>query len=111
MTPSQEKAITLSLNILHVGFFECPRHFYEYFLTNDEWALLMSAAAEWSVLTRMLRTSMMRVSGSHRRASSPRASCGGRRSCWPQRSTADATRGRTRRDSPRADVLDINQTH
>ena len=25
MTNSQERAITLALNILHVGFFECPR--------------------------------------------------------------------------------------
>ncbi len=44
MTISQERAITLALNILHVGFFECPKHFYEYFINNDEWALLMSAA-------------------------------------------------------------------
>jgi len=43
MTSTQERAITLSLNILHVGFFECPKHFYEYFINNDEWALLMAA--------------------------------------------------------------------
>ena len=45
MTSAQERAITLSLNILHVGFFECPRHYYEYFIDNDDWALLMAAAA------------------------------------------------------------------
>jgi hypothetical protein len=44
MTNAQERAITLALNILHVGFFECPKHFYEYFIDNDEWALLMAAA-------------------------------------------------------------------
>jgi hypothetical protein len=44
MTPTQEKAITLALNVLHVGFFECPRHDYQYFISNDEWALLMTAA-------------------------------------------------------------------
>lgn len=44
MTQSQERAITLALNILHVGFFECPRQDYQYFIDNDEWALLMSAA-------------------------------------------------------------------
>ena len=44
MTPTQEKSITLSLNILHVGFFECPEHYYEYFINNDEWAVLMAAA-------------------------------------------------------------------
>ena len=44
MTTSQERAITLALNILHVGFFECPRQDYQYFIDNDEWALLMSAA-------------------------------------------------------------------
>ena len=44
MTNKQEHAITLALNILHVGFFECPKHFYEYFIDNDEWALLMAAA-------------------------------------------------------------------
>src|SRR5215204_3870841 len=43
MTLSQEKAITLALNILQVGFFECPRHYYEYFINNDEWALLLTA--------------------------------------------------------------------
>src|SRR6185503_17578805 len=31
MTAVQEKAITLALNTLHVGFFECPRHYYQYF--------------------------------------------------------------------------------
>jgi hypothetical protein len=44
MTIAQERAITLALNILHVGFFECPKHYYEYFVNNDEWALLMAAA-------------------------------------------------------------------
>ena len=44
MTKSQERAITLALNILHVGFFECPRQDDQYFIDNDEWALLMSAA-------------------------------------------------------------------
>ena len=44
MTNAQERAITLALNILHVGFFECPKHFYQYFIHNDEWALLMTAA-------------------------------------------------------------------
>jgi hypothetical protein len=32
------------LNILNVGFFECPRQDYAYFIDNDEWALLMTAA-------------------------------------------------------------------
>src|SRR5688572_32423865 len=44
MTLSQEKAITLALNVMQVGFFECPKHYYEYFVDNDEWALLMAAA-------------------------------------------------------------------
>jgi len=44
MTPTQERAITLALNILNVGFFECPRQDYQYFIDNDEWALLMAAA-------------------------------------------------------------------
>lgn len=44
MTTAQERAITLALNVLHVGFFECPKHYYEYFIDNDEWALLMTAA-------------------------------------------------------------------
>lgn len=44
MTPGQERAITLALNVLHVGFFECPRHDYQYFVNNDEWALMMAAA-------------------------------------------------------------------
>ena len=44
MTPTQEKAIARSLDILRVGFFECPKHFYEYFVDNDDWALLMAAA-------------------------------------------------------------------
>ena len=44
MTTTQERAITLALNILEVGFFECPKHYYEYFIDNDEWALLMTAA-------------------------------------------------------------------
>lgn len=43
MTDAQERAITLALNVLHVGFFECPKHYYEYFVSNDEWALLMTA--------------------------------------------------------------------
>ena len=44
MTNSQERAITLALNVLHVGFFECPRQDYQYFINNEEWALPMSAA-------------------------------------------------------------------
>lgn len=44
MTHTQERSITLALNILHVGFFECPKQFYEYFLDNEEWALLMAAS-------------------------------------------------------------------
>ena len=44
MTDKQERAITLALNILQVGFFECPKQYYEYFVDNDEWALLMAAA-------------------------------------------------------------------
>jgi hypothetical protein len=44
MTPTQQKAITLALNILDVSFFECPKHYYQYFLGNDDWALLMAAA-------------------------------------------------------------------
>ena len=44
MTAAQEQAITLALNILHVGFFECPRQDYQYFINNEEWALLMMAA-------------------------------------------------------------------
>jgi hypothetical protein len=44
MTVAQERSITLALNILQVGFFECPKHYYEYFIDNDEWALLMTAA-------------------------------------------------------------------
>ena len=44
MTLTQERSISLALNILHVGFFECPKHFYEYFVNNDEWALLMAAS-------------------------------------------------------------------
>jgi hypothetical protein len=51
MTPTQEKAITQSLDILKVGFFECPKHFYEYFLHNDDWALLMAAAGLNDVTT------------------------------------------------------------
>jgi hypothetical protein len=43
MTNAQEKAITLALNVLHVGFFECPKHLYEYFIDNDDSALLMAA--------------------------------------------------------------------
>jgi hypothetical protein len=44
MTDKQEKSITLALNILYVGFFECPKHYFEYFVNNDEWGLLMAAA-------------------------------------------------------------------
>ena len=44
MTLAQEKAITLALNALHVGFFECPKQYYEYFINNEEWALLLTAA-------------------------------------------------------------------
>src|SRR6185437_8331644 len=44
MTSTQEKAITLALNILQVSFFECPKHYYEYFIKNNDWALLMAAA-------------------------------------------------------------------
>ena len=51
MTTTQEKAITLSLNILNVSFFECPGQHYEYFLSNDEWALLMSASGVNAVAT------------------------------------------------------------
>ena len=43
MTHAQERAITLAMNILHVGFFECPRQDYQYFINNEEWALLMTA--------------------------------------------------------------------
>lgn len=49
MTTTQEHAITLSLNILQVGFFECPKNFYEYFISNDDWALLMAAAGSNAV--------------------------------------------------------------
>jgi hypothetical protein len=45
MTLAQERSITLALNILHVGFFECPGQHFEYFLNNDDWALLMAAAS------------------------------------------------------------------
>lgn len=44
MTSTQERAITLALNVLHVGFFECPKQYYQYFINNDEWALMMTAA-------------------------------------------------------------------
>ena len=44
MTDKQERAITLALNVLHVGFFECPRHDYRNFLMEDDWALLILAA-------------------------------------------------------------------
>ena len=43
MTSRQERAITLALNVLHVSFFECPKRYFEYFINNDEWALLMTA--------------------------------------------------------------------
>lgn len=51
MTPTQEKAITLSLNILQVGFFECPKHYYQYFINNDAWSLLMAAGGRNDVDT------------------------------------------------------------
>lgn len=44
MTRTQEQAITLALNVLQAGFFECPKHYYQYFINNDEWALLLAAA-------------------------------------------------------------------
>jgi hypothetical protein len=44
MTTVQERAITTALNVLSVGFFECPKHYYEYFIHEDDWALLMTAA-------------------------------------------------------------------
>ena len=44
MTTRQERAITLALNVLHVAFFECPKRYFEYFINNEEWALLMAAA-------------------------------------------------------------------
>ena len=44
MTLTQERSITLALNILHTGFFECPGQYFEYFVNNDEWALLMTAS-------------------------------------------------------------------
>lgn len=44
MTLTQERSITLALNVLHVGFFECPGQYFEYFISNDEWALLMAAS-------------------------------------------------------------------
>ena len=51
MTTAQEHAITLALNVLHVGFFECPRQDYQYFVNNDEWALLMTAGGINAVCT------------------------------------------------------------
>ena len=51
MTETQERAITLALNVLHVGFFECPRHDYQYFLKEDDWALLMTAGGANAVNT------------------------------------------------------------
>jgi hypothetical protein len=51
MTSSQEKAINLALNVLYVGFFECPRHDFEYFVHNEDWALLMTAAGHHGVHT------------------------------------------------------------
>ena len=44
MRLAQEKATTLALNVLQVGSFECPKHYYEYFISNDEWALMLTAA-------------------------------------------------------------------
>lgn len=44
MTTGQERVITLALNVLYVGFFECPRKHFEYFVSNDEWAAMMAAA-------------------------------------------------------------------
>lgn len=49
MTTTQERAIALALNVLHVSFFECTKNYYEYFINNDEWALLMAAAGVNSV--------------------------------------------------------------
>src|SRR5688572_17437427 len=51
MTIQQERCITLALNILHVGFFECPKHYYEYFVNNEEWALLMAGGGMHEVDT------------------------------------------------------------
>jgi hypothetical protein len=51
MTLTQERSITLALNMLHVGFFECPKQYYEYFVSNDEWALLMTASGTNAVNT------------------------------------------------------------
>lgn len=51
MTPAQERVIQLALNVLQVGFFECPKHYYEYFVGNDDWALMMTAAGENAVGT------------------------------------------------------------
>src|SRR5688500_3455582 len=49
MTSRQEQAITLALNGLHVSFFECPKSHFEYFINNDEWALLTAAGDENAV--------------------------------------------------------------
>jgi hypothetical protein len=51
MTNTQERAIALALNVLYVQFFECPDRHYETFITNDEWALLMTTAAEVTATT------------------------------------------------------------
>lgn len=51
MTSSQEKAINLSLNVLYVAFLECPKHYFEYFVHNEDWALLMTAAGHHGVTT------------------------------------------------------------
>lgn len=58
MTPIQERAITLSLNMLQVGFFECPKHYYEYFVSNDEWATLLTAAGLKDVNTPPLQLAL-----------------------------------------------------
>ena len=44
MNTLQTKAIQLALNVLYMDFFECPKHFHQYFLNTDEWALLLLAA-------------------------------------------------------------------
>lgn len=58
MTTAQEQAIALALNVLHVGFFECPKQYYEYFISNEEWALLMTAAGLNAVHTPPLEVAL-----------------------------------------------------
>ncbi len=43
MNTLQTKAIQLALNVLYMDFFECPKHFHQYFISSDEWALLLLA--------------------------------------------------------------------